>query len=994
MSTTQDDPTRSPLLSPHGDEGAAMDLSDLPDSILPLDDTTMSTAQHIYTPPPHLAARFYRTKAAGRRKSSATSSRRNSLSSVHSHASSLSHHRRASGCQSNYIAQHLRRASIIESRKARLADRAAHAEQVRLRAALAKAAPRGSTSNSEERALAAQVAKEKYLAKVAAACAEEVARAKRVAEEVKERKLAEETRARLEMEERHAEAERRRAEYQRNLQARRARRADSSEKKLSTLEEVLDGDEEAVVDEVVVEKVVLSEEEAAKRLQRIVRLFLKEKVVKVFREMELHAKSKRESFEDMTALVADTHTITATTAILMQLGLQDRNDENAALNSRTFLSAYMITGHPVAVLNNKNGAQEQDLMAKATELIENFEVIVGRLSRWNNFSPNPTQLENLSQAYTAYTSAFAAWRLQDSSVLIEGMVASFVELDAIWQTVKDDTRGEVASDYREGIRDNQVMLLSRIRKLAGPDRADVLIKKAIRESRRKRPKKRATAEVRPRGVESADAQSSAQPALEAAVESDSDDARPISPAGDVDLEQQVRQLFTPMPSNRVLTHELAIDKDYRLEDTQSEFRAQFYRSLCDNMKRGFENGNGTVWTVSAAQNVSEKLLRMLKPGNSMHTLISETLDADSINRQCQQGVFSYDGFFKFMADVLPKLCAPFRDAEIKALASDLQDSSSGELDAMIEKLFKLMRAVDLLSLDYTNFMIMNAAPTLIREAPGYEQRMFAKDLESGALTLDRTREFCRSSYVTLSAEADRRDPEGVRLLSDRPSLHRVYAHALCNLALDIGPLPAEAVPETLALDLARLREVRTQTVRITIIAAILLNAKNLLRRDSRSQWKNEASRLWTLLSSEAYDGSTSVKGDAGPEEEERLSTASKALAILETSHNIPPATRTTLSGSITRFFAQAASTHTRFTDPLLKILHSRLRSHILARLSASTSSERVRVTSGASEALSGFGMPEFVERVGGVVGVLERVRGVDGGGHGGWYDEIFGELSR
>ena len=247
------------------------------------------------------------------------------------------------------------------------------------------------------------------------------------------------------------------------------------------------------------------------------------------------------------------------------------------------------------------------------------------------------------------------------------MVASFVELDAIWQTVKDDSRGEVASDYREGIRDNQVMLLSRIRKLAGADRADFLIKRAIRESRRKRPKKRSTAEVRPRGVESVQpGPSVVQSTIESGDESAVDDvaltSRPLSLHSN-DL--KLTDLFTPMPSNRVLTHELAIDKDYKLEDTNSDMRDQLYRSICDCMKRAFGAGNGALWTVSAAENIREKLLRMLKPGNSMHTLISDTLDLESINRQCQQGVFSYAGFFQFMINVLPKLCAPFRDAEMQ-----------------------------------------------------------------------------------------------------------------------------------------------------------------------------------------------------------------------------------------------------------------------------------------------------------------------------------------
>lgn len=929
-----------------------------------------------YGPPPHIAARFYRNHNNTRRKSSATSSRRNSLSSAHSHTSSSIRRSSTSGCQSTYVAQHLRRASIIESRKARLADRAAHAEQVRLRAALVKAAPRGSNSNTEERALAAQLAKEKYLAKVAATCAEEVARAKRIAEEVKERKLAEEARVRSEMEERHAEVEKRRAEYQRNLQVRRARRADSAEKKLGVLEEVADVDEEVVMEEDVLEDSSRMEDAAARRVQSAWRMYQRKVPVLAFRKLDMTAhRAQNTTFEDLTALVAETTIIESTTAILTHIGLQEAHDANAALNTRTFLSSFLIVGHPVAVLTNNNGTQEQDLIHKASELVSLFEASVARLDSWNNSTPNAMQLETLSQSYTAYTSAFAAWRLQDSSVLIEGMVASFVELDAIWQTVKDDDRGEVAGEYKQGIRDNQVMLLSRIRKLAGPDRADFLIKKAIRESRRRRPKKRPAAEVRPRGVETIAPATSSEDAVEAA-------GLPMTPIGSGEIDR----LFTPMPSNRILTHELAINKDYKLEDRNSEIRDHLYRSICESMKAGFEAGNGALWTTSTAQNIREKLLRMLKPGNSMHTMITEALDLESIHRQCQQGVFSYSGFFEFMANVLPKLCAPFRDQEVKTFADELRAEGNGdELGAMIDKLFKLLRMVDVLSLDYSNFMIMSAAPTLIKESAGYEQRMFAQDLQAGRTSLNHTKRWWIQAHSALTSEADRRDPDNVRNASDRPNPTKVYTHGLIETVICQDELDSAFLPETLHLDVERLRQLRVKAIRVVVIGAILLTTKNLLKRDVRSQWKSEASRLWQLLSTEPYSTT-----------DEEPTTAQKAFSILETAHNMPASTKSAISGTISRFFAQAAEIGTnsgvRFTDPVLKVLFQRLKSHVLARLSAESSAERVRAASSASDKLAASGMAEFTTQVAGIVDSLEQVRKVDWAGHGMWYERIVREV--
>lgn len=943
-------------------------------------------ANTVYAPPAHLAARFYRSQANQRRKSSATSSRRNSLSSVHSHGSSRSQRRSSTpaGLQSHTIAQHLRRASILETRKARLADRAAHAEQVRLRAALAKAAPRGSINASEEKALAAQIAKEKYLAKVAAACAEEVARAKRIAEEVKERKLADENRARLEMEERHAEAEKRRAEYQRNLQERRARRADSAEKKLAVVEEDVSVEaaaEAAIIDDLEL-LAVIDDETAARRIQRAWRLSNNRAVLNAFLKLNFNTQRvQNDDFDELTMFVASPEVISATTALLTHVGLQQPNDENAVLNTRTFLSAYMLAGHPAAVLNNRNGAQEQDLLCKANDLTAGFELTLGRLAAWNNYLPPPTQQETLSQTYTAYTSAFAAWRVQDSSVLIEGMVASFVQLDAIWQMVKDDSRGEVANDYRQGIRDNQVKLLSRIQKLAGRERADALIKKAIRESRRRQPKKRAAAEVRPRGIE-------AGPEAEASIQQGEEDVPAMSIPDEEPSQRsgQLSRLFTTMPSNRVLTHELAVDKDFKLEEDKvnAEFRDQVYRSICENMKNAFETGQGAVWTVSAAENLREKFLRMLKPGNSMYNLISETLDLEQISQQCQAGVFSYDGFFKFMAGILPKLCAPFRDEEVKKLADELLGNAAiegvdqDELSIMIEKLFRLLRIVDSLSLDYSNFMLMNAAPTLIRESAGYEKRHFSMDLESGKITLDRTREFWRNAENLLLAEADRRDPEGIRRPEDRPTAPKIYAKALVDLTISPNALADEDVPETLALDTVRLRRFRAEALRIAVIGAIFLTAKNLLKRDVRSQWKTEAARLWQLLATESYTPSSIAEPSSSP--------AERATSLLASAHNMPAPTKTHLTSTISRFFSQASTG--RLSDPVLKVLFQRLKSHVFARLAAVSSAERVRAASSAQEALAACGLAEFGERVGSIVEGLERVRGVDLEGHGGWYEAV------
>merc|ERR1712072_1270149 len=108
-------------------------------------------------------------------------------------------------------------------------------------------------------------------------------------------------------------------------------------------------------------------------------------------------------------------------------------------------------------------------------------------------------------------------------------------------------------------------------------------------------------------------------------------------------------------------------------------------------------------------------------------------------------------------------------------------------------------------------------------------------------------------------------------------------------------------------------------------------------------------RMWALLSHEPFVSDSQNNDTAGADA--TPSTADKAFAILETANNMPPATKLQVQNTIARFFAQAASasasssnniptssngttTSPRFTDPVLKVLSHRLRTHLLNRLSA------------------------------------------------------------
>lgn len=955
--------------------------------------TEESNDARLHTPPPRIAARFYHPTSS-RRKDSAASSRRNSLSSINSHHSHASRGQDRHAAQSSYIAQHLRRASILEDRKARLADRAAHAEKVRIRAALAKAAPR-STTNSEERALAAQHAREKNLAEIVASCAEEVRRAKGVAESMKEKREAEGKRVRKEMEDKLAEAEKRREEILNRGNSKRGRSLSQPRKSTSPLPKIRE---------------TISETTAATRIQQKWRVYTRWKALKAFSDLGLTIDGVREtSFEKVVDLLADEKVVVGTAHVLRICGLEE--GESGSVNEmtavRTFLSAFLILGHPTQVLSGKGekGEQEQvgvlpmrrddlanpqlqDLVAKARDLLISFENVLSRLTPANNYTPPPAQFSNLSDVYATFFNAFIAWKARDSSTLIDMMVLQFVELDSIWQTVKDSTEEAVTDSYRDGIRENQLKLMVRIKKLAGPEKGKKLITKAIREARNSRAAKQPAGDARPRAAESLTSETPVMADLSMSEKSVTTHLQTLTPpstprkheraSSEVDA---LRSATTILPDNRTIAHEIAINREYRIGEDALEYRDSFMSAVFDVMRRDIAQGNSEPWVLAMAENIKGKLLNLLKEGNSMHTLISEALDNDVVAQELRSGSFSYEKFFSFMASIIPRLCAPFRDEEMKVLVESKMQSGD-----MVDRLQSLMHATDLMQIDYANFMLQAAAPDLIKHAAAYETTRFAEIMNGTSTNLSATEQAWKEAKAKVVAEATRRDPENIQLARNRPTPEKIYSHMLVDVFTNLDS--SVAIPETLQVDSKRINSTRGDILRIITTGAILLQCKNMLKRDVRSQWKTEATRIFSVL-----------------ENAKSVESASQGIqAALESSRSMPAATKNHIRELVSRIVGISASISTPsvssdstspgadLRDPVMRLLMTRLKGHIHARLTAKTEREKVKSASTASESLATLGLPEFVQKVGAIVEEMGKVGALDREAHGLWYELVAKEF--
>ncbi|KAL7926451.1 IQ calmodulin-binding motif domain protein [Trichoderma austrokoningii] len=964
-----------------------------------VEEDMQDSERRIFTPPPRIAARFYRPSQT-RRRDSAASSRRNSMSSAHSRCSSIQPtSSRRNSDSSKYNAQHVRRTNFLEDRRARLADRAAHAEKVRLRAALAKAAPRGQTAR-EERALAAQQARQRNLAEIVANCAEEVKKAKLVAESTKERREQEIAKMKAQMEERMAEAQKRREELLNKSAVKRARGLSVVAKKSSA--EALPLAKEAAL------RPALSDDEAAAKIQTWWRGCARKKTIQQFYALGLSVDGIRDtSFDAVVSLLAQPHVVLITSQLLRICGLQEGEpgsvEEMAAV--RTFLSAFLILGHPDQVLNNVdegadakdeealfaghrlpatdlNNPQLQDLVDKAKDVLISFENILAWLTPANRYTMPPSLQTTFPQAYSAFYNAFIAWKSRDSDALIEVMLMQIVELDAIFHTVKETSDEAAAALYQQSIQDSQLMLIVRIKQLAGAEKGRKMIFQAISEARKSRRVKK-LGDTKPRVADDSENAPEDAQATTASnfVSADSQMLTPPStPAGKAKTPKKM-SLNGLIPDNRIIVHELAINKRYQIPaEEYVEKQAVVSRSLYARMRAAMDDApqaaNFRLFMLRAGH-IKDRLQRPLKEGNPMYNLIGEILDVEIAHKQFEMGSFSYEKFFSAMASLLPKLCAPFRDDEVKDLVQNkLSDGS------VIDKIEALDHFVDVLLCDYINYLLKAAGPSLIESAATYEAKRFAEELGAKQEDMPAAEAAWRSARAKVMAEVQKRDVEGINHPKSRPTASKIYAQMLVDVFTQPTPVGAEQIPEMLRLDQARINQVSASIQRIITAGAVLLQCKNLMKRDVRSAWKTEAARVMAVLEANHPSVDTAVDG---------------IMAALEAGRSMPLPTKTHLRALVAKVVTAGREMAVRSTeprDPVLRLLLTRLRGNILARLASGSASEKVKAANTAGEKLASLGLSEFVENVRQMSDLLDKVGAVDRAAHSQWWDTVAAKVQQ
>lgn len=960
----------------------------------------------IYTPPPRLAERFYRPSQT-RRKGSAASSRRNSTSSLQSLTLSSTN-----GPQSKHVANYQRRDAILKDRQQRLADRAAHVEKVRLRAAIQK---ERIISLSEDRALAAAVTRERKLMEIAATCAEEVKRAKAIAESTKGKRELEAQQARQRQQERQAAVERRREELRKHSS--RARGSSLGTKKsVDSLPSVTEVKE--------TETSPLSSETAVCRLQTWWRRTARSRAVNVFAQLGLTVDDVRNTpYDQVTDTLLEQRVIAATAHVLDICGLRHgpRESVNQLKAAKFFLSAFLILCHPTQVLSNAyntntqnpgpssqrlarddlDDPQVQQLVSRAKDLIITFETIMSRLASHNNYMLPPALATSLPDTFSLFESAFLRWQSRDKHALVDSMLKQLVELDALIETISGTSEPAVIAEYKKSVAPNQELLVVKVKRLLGKEQGSKAVRHAIAHGRKSRAdRKKEQSQMKPRIAENTVTPESALADLGAAEQlsqpstgtsaTASPNAYPSPPSTPASRPSEPMPATSSklLPENRVVVHELAIDKEYQVRASDFlEAETKALRPWLDQMRATMQADAVSreihfYLLVKVAGFIRDKLSRLVSPPHPLCNHIAELLDVEQFKQQLETGSFSYETFFTAMGTLLSKMCAQFRDAELADLTENKLKRGS-----YVDRMESLILFIDCMVTDHANYLLSQVAPLLLNSAAAYETKAFALAIDQQKHGLFAAETAWRAARSKLVAETSRRDPENVNHPKNQPTAEKIYAHMLVGIFTQPSEMQHGQIPEMLRLDHKRIVKYNRLTRNIVTTCGILLQCKNLLKRDVRAPWKSEATRIETVLNT-AESEETAVNG---------------VMAALEAGRSIPPAMKSHLREFVQKLIVAhllLASTaqpepHGQWdpaahdpTQPVLRLLLRRLRDHVTARMVAGSSGDKSKMASGAGEKLASCGLGEFADRVRDMVEEMSKVGFVDRGSHAEWWEKV------
>jgi len=558
------------------------------------------------------------------------------------------------------------------------------------------------------------------------------------------------------------------------------------------------------------------------------------------------------SFEELSRIIRGKESIIACQKLLAKLWTvlpvkQDSNLRRMKPNfgARMLMSSLMVLHHPNAVFSNQNG--EIELMVH-----RDAKLLVNAFSAWtvDNCSSR-SSFRILCKVFDRYNQTFGIWKELDSARIIQGLVDTYMELNALKESVQD-TEAKYIDDSMPDIEIAAAIS-------ASPQTREWLPKifaqqRAIRERLCQLGASTAISEALDfqkafilQAQENENNQRNDQTGYE--IESSKQEVIFDGTSSAVNetnetKEKQHNSGVTNSAANGIeeiphaglidakLAREIIANPDFRLEKNSSPNGMEYHikqiaeRAFYDLLREELDQSPPNCRRIPSLINeLRSELLGMLSENDSARRSdVLNLFDPDFIAAQIENYAFDNSKYMESVVAVLKAMCSPFRDTDVSSLRA------SKDIADFFHKLFGV---VESMKLDFANFRLQTIRPHLVEIGVAYEREKFQECLHQGSITLVKTTEWLNKAVIALREDSS--------TLTLPACIESAYLCLFCTHSEEI-PL----VPETLELDRDRLLEWKCVLTQLHLTATIMALLKAVFPRLSDLRFDISAAILGTV----------------------------------------------------------------------------------------------------------------------------------------------------
>ncbi|EIE89339.1 hypothetical protein RO3G_14050 [Rhizopus delemar RA 99-880] len=530
-------------------------------------------------------------------------------------------------------------------------------------------------------------------------------------------------------------------------------------------------------------------------------------ILKHFRELKLPLPSAPETWLDFSALgelLYEPKVIVVTTKIL-NTALKQK-DDNSRHRARVFLTSYVMLMCPNEILSLEN-EDEKKLYDSAQRMLHLFETW---LSAHGHPGATAARL-GFVEVWNEYMTLFELWKSKDRNQFVDNLIAYYVQLSTLRQNMIADNDPSVGDELQQQL--DRVKL--RLEQLGGSVALESL-QRALEKSAASTStgRRRQQEKVKPRVPE---------------VEERDEMTKEQDEINKEQMNQLLNQYSSSFFTNLQLAHELILDPQFSLENHVAESALERQvkevaeKALFDQIVEEIERGEMAGCVPGLIHDIKQRFLSLISPKSHLYQRIEHEIDLDLIKQEIKQNTFDMNQMIRYLTDMMATLCAPVRDSEIQAIRQ--------QVDKPVEQLKGIFHLLDNMSLDMANFRLRTLRRSLMPIAVDYEREKFAEMLSSGMIQLVRTKRWLTAS--------------GERCPNARGH-DAIFAEAFVSLLQHPKVLTADELPETLLLDAKRITSFQNEFQANTIVAALLMLARNFGTISAQKQ-SELATKLFAIL---------------------------------------------------------------------------------------------------------------------------------------------------